>query len=131
MRAIFVGDEPSRLNDSPDIPFVGSKSHPKLMEWLDRLGAKNALLFNSHTEELIQEIANCYRVGWIVIALGNKASERLNKKGIEHFKLPHPSPRNRILNTPKKVDLLLKQCSNYIKEKNTCACYALNGKSKK
>ena len=50
----------------------------------------------------------------VVIALGNTASKALNKLKIKHFKLPHPSPRNRLLNNKKFITKQLKECRKYI-----------------
>lgn len=48
-----------------------------------------------------------------VIALGNTASEALSMVNIAHFKLPHPSPKNRTLNDKGRLQRLLDACMEY------------------
>lgn len=112
---IFVGDEPSKLNEDPEVAFVGSKSYPTLMKWINSFNLHDYRVVNSHKEELLKHIRLAYFRGAVVIALGNKASERLESVQVNHFKLPHPSPRNRLLNDPNYVDSELEKCKNYIK----------------
>jgi hypothetical protein len=124
---VFVGDEPSRLNTNKDIAFVGSKSHPTFVSWVRRLKTELPMAYNSNTQDLLEKISYWYNRGAAVVALGNKASARLKKLGIEHFKLPHPSPRNRLLNNKKFIDLELRKCKNYLKGKGKCVYSAPNG----
>lgn len=49
-----------------------------------------------------------------VVALGNFASDALKRIKKDHFKLPHPSPRNRVMNDKKKVQEILQECKEYI-----------------
>jgi hypothetical protein len=49
-----------------------------------------------------------------VIALGNVASKALDDLKIEHYKLPHPSPKNRKLNCKSFVQYALFLCKVYI-----------------
>ena len=116
---IFVGDEPSRLNKSPHVAFIGSKSEPRLQEWINRLSpTEQVYVSNSHTDELLLRIMYWSMRGGKVIALGNKASKRLSECNVSHFKLPHPSPRNRKLNDPNFIDSELKKCQTYLRGKN-------------
>lgn len=114
---IFVGDCPSRLNKSPEVAFIGSKSEKNLNKWIEEINLEEAILINSHTDLLMQRIGVYYGMGDVVIALGNIASKRLEKAKISHFKLPHPSPRNRLLNDSKYIKLELEKCKNYLKGK--------------
>lgn len=50
-----------------------------------------------------------------VIALGNVPSETLTRLGIEHMKMPHPSPRNRLLNDPEYERRMLDECREYVR----------------
>lgn len=118
---LFVGDCPSKLNKNPDVAFVGSKSEKVLQSWIQKINPKQAYLMNSHKPLLIVQIEVSYNLGDAVVALGNVASKRLEKAGIPHFKLPHPSPRNRKLNDPKYIDSELKKCKNYLKGLGKCA----------
>lgn len=52
-----------------------------------------------------------------VVALGNTAEDALKKLGIIYFKLPHPSPRNRLLNDRESIDSLLYKCKMYLEER--------------
>lgn len=112
---IFVGDEPSKLNTDPEVAFVGSKSMPNLQKWIDFLDPEDPRITNSHTDALVEAVALAYFRGATVVALGNKASERLKKRNIEHFRLPHPSPKNRVLNDKNFIDSELEKCKNYLK----------------
>lgn len=50
-----------------------------------------------------------------VLALGGFASTALSKAGINHHKLPHPSPRNRLFNDKSFESKILNECSKYLK----------------
>lgn len=51
----------------------------------------------------------------VLVALGNTASHALRKLKLPHFKLPHPSPRNRQLNDPADIQNRLEKCREYVK----------------
>jgi hypothetical protein len=52
-----------------------------------------------------------------VLALGNFVSSVLNKIEVNHFKLPHPSPRNRLLNDKDYERSMLFACKQYLELK--------------
>lgn len=130
MLTIFVGDEPSRLNKDPNVAFIGSRSYPRLSEWIKLFMPDVPVAVNSNTVELLEQIATWHENGATIVALGNKASSRLKKLGIEHFKLPHPSPRNRLLNNPNFIDSELKKCKNYLRGKSDVHNLPRVGKTK-
>lgn len=49
-----------------------------------------------------------------IVALGGFVSSVLSKINISHFKLPHPSLRNRLLNDKSYEQSIVKQCKEYI-----------------
>ncbi len=51
-----------------------------------------------------------------IIALGNYASLCLKKINIKHFKMPHPSPRNRKLNDKNFELNIIEECRKYLEE---------------
>ena len=51
-----------------------------------------------------------------VIALGGFPSTVLDCINITHFRLPHPSPRNRVLNDKVELSRILDKCKRYIHE---------------
>jgi hypothetical protein len=51
-----------------------------------------------------------------VIALGGFPSTVLDCINITHFRLPHPSPRNRVLNDKVELSRILDECKRYIHE---------------
>lgn len=49
-----------------------------------------------------------------VIALGSLPSTVLERAGVEHFKLPHPSPLNRLINDASYIEQKLKECKEWL-----------------
>lgn len=113
-KVLFVGDEPSSKNKDPNIAFVGTPSFKRIAKWMDIIELKDIKLVNSHNEnqlKIVKELKDC---GYKVVALGNQASKRLKKQGIDHHRLPHPSPRNRLLNNKKFELKELKKCKDWL-----------------
>lgn len=102
-KVVFVGDEPSKLNINSDIPFVGAKCFPKLVQWIKYIDPDYYLCVNSVKDSDLSLIKDLHNSNFKVIALGQKASIRLVKMRIGHFVLPHPSGLNRLLNDKEKV----------------------------
>jgi hypothetical protein len=53
----------------------------------------------------------------VVIALGNKVSQVLAGENIDHYKMPHPSPLNRNLNSKEYEMRVLNDLKEYIQTK--------------
>lgn len=113
MRAVFVGDRPSKHNLDPATPFLGTRSWDRLEEWGNRIGIDYYILRNQIN--LCMSDAELHRNP--VIGLGVSACKALTKLGIEHFCAPHPSGLNRKLNNKKYVDRMLQRCEAWIKER--------------
>jgi len=54
--------------------------------------------------------------GFKIISLGSAAYEYLELNGVKSFKMPHPSPKNRIMNDQEKVNNLLNECYKWLNE---------------
>lgn len=116
MKVLFVGDKPSRLNTDPKVAFVGTPSHRNLCKWVEEMQIREFKAINS--EELdCPLLVKYYVAGFAIVALGNKASQVLTKMGLDHFKLPHPSPKNRKLNDQEFIASELQKCYYYLKER--------------
>lgn len=116
---LFVGDQPSTKMKSGARPFEGAACQFRLIEWIDFILDYKAV----HTGyRLINQCDypwdNLYvahlSYNTIFIALGNNASKALGD--IPHFKLPHPSGRNRQINDKKFIDERLNACKEWLKE---------------
>ena len=118
---IFVGDKPSSKNISQSVPFVGTQSYKVLLQWIWELDIDitNVMLVNKESIGLwfmaADDESRLHR--HIYVALGNEAAKELDKYKLSHFKLPHPSPKNRKLNDKQYVDSELQKCYKYLKEK--------------
>ncbi len=103
MNILVIGEAPSQQ----------TKNNPtlkRLNEWLDYLHIKSFCFTNVSNPEW-SDHAFAYPK---VIALGQVASKELNKRGIVHFKLPHPSPLNRQINDPVFIKSQLDGCKKYL-----------------
>ncbi len=117
LNVLFVGDRPSKHNKSTNVAFLGSKSGVTLAEWIDFMSIEpgNYMAIN-RVDEFFRECAlSFYKRQKPVVALGVLAHKALEKAGIPHFSLPHPSGLNRVLNNKVKTKALLAKCKAYIK----------------
>ncbi len=109
---LFVGDQPSKRTD-PDVPFRGAACEARLKNWIKQI------IPNDETYQIINTTSGlaiwCLWAvddGYPIIALGNNASKYL--KTLPHFKLPHPSGRNRQINDETFINEKLLQAKEYI-----------------
>lgn len=132
MSVWIVGSNPSPKNVNPKLPFWGTKSYDTLSKWLTYLGINKHGLINVSDEVTrgkVPKITNqdLFRLktklegATKVIALGNTASTALHRLGIRHFKLPHPSGRNRLLNNQSYLETKLRECKEYLNEPHEAA----------
>lgn len=119
MQIIVVGSNPGHKN-------MGH-SMRNLYRWLDYLNVEvvsftNVSLFKTFNNRVLHK--NQYELDRLddevssynkIVALGNTASKALELINKDHFKLPHPSPRNRQLNNLQFINCKLDSCLKYIK----------------
>jgi hypothetical protein len=115
---IFVGDSPSERNYSKRVAFAGAGCFSLLVEWIHHINPHYYLCLNSHTSQDLQDIQTLSKAGFKVVALGKEASRRLSVVDIEHYKMPHPSGLNRILNDKEYVAKKLDDCKNWVHNEN-------------
>lgn len=122
---VFVGDKPSKKNKDPKVPFVGTPSYRKLLEWIFRMdvdisdvkmsnkGDDTYLLWEAvwkSKQDQGPEEKNLVKF----VALGRQAQKYMTKRKVNCFYLPHPSGLNRMLNDTKYLTRKLRECSRYL-----------------
>lgn len=117
MKVLIVGDKPSPRMAKGAKPFEGAACEKRLKEWMTILGltTKNCRIINQCNftfEELVTLSIHNYSK---IIALGENASNALGN--IYHFKLPHPSFKNRKLNSKEYEKEQLELCKAWLNEK--------------
>lgn len=112
IKVAFIGDEPSKKNAHQDLAFVGAGCFKTVISWIRDLDPDYYVCLNSNTDKDIEKISILYKEGFKLVALGEKASKRLNS--LPHFKLPHPSGLNRLLNNRIFMNDTLNDCEDYI-----------------
>lgn len=128
---LFVGDKPSPSMERNAPAFRGARCEKRLISWIhyimgytplhEALGLgyvlHAAVVLNRVESRLERTAAYCSERGFPIIALDNNASKDLADLGLEHFKLPHPSGRNRKLNDEAWVLSQLDAAKNYVESK--------------
>ena len=117
----FVGDKPSRKNKNPKIPFVGTKSYTRLLQWIDAMDISVTDVVLCNTENIdrlgqvnVPGLLTCVEHGDHVIALGKAAEKHLTNLKIAHFPMPHPSGLNRQNNNKDFIKKKLKECKKWL-----------------
>lgn len=131
-KVLFVGQNPAVSR--PTSAFVGTKSVQVLEKWIRSMGLSSdsdAISFTNtyplptdknarpdindvNPAELRDRILNGGHD--LVIALGTFATEALTLAGIPHHAMPHPSGRNRKLNSPEYVEQMLTVASEVVQQ---------------
>jgi uracil-DNA glycosylase len=113
---IFVGDKPSPRMKPGAKPFQGAACEARLKAWIKALGLKRYDYTIVNSGDMDFDIyMTTDRIAYYsdYIALGNNASKAL--RDIPHFKLPHPSGRNRQINDEALINEKLKKCKEWLK----------------
>lgn len=118
---IFVGDKPSSRMRPGAKPFEGAACEKLLYDWIldiigynayEGLGYRKLATIVNQCDYNEYWFGYCHKKGHKFIALGNNASKAL--KSVPHFKLPHPSGRNRQINDPKFIEAKLRECKKWL-----------------
>jgi len=116
-KVIFIGMQPSKA------AYRRNCTLDRFGAWIDTLGLRfvsfhNAIVdpnlpqkLSSVDYELLRESVHNYSY---VVALGNLVSNSLKRIDTQHFKMPHPSPLNRLLNDRSYEHEMLNRLRSYI-----------------
>ena len=115
-KILIVGQNPSAQKPRKNSTF------DRLQRWCDEMNVDDFDFINcidsvgDYTKLKINKdnIQTSTRNRDKIIALGNFSSDTLSKLGIDHFKMPHPSPRNRKLNDKEFEKKMINECKNYL-----------------
>lgn len=129
MKILWLGLNPSTKNVNPDVPFVGTRSNKRLSKWqsslTDKFKVEHIVLNISKkvtaksreikTKDYLDVYALIATVKPdIIIGLGDKVGGRLRKLNVDHFQVPHPSPRNRYWNEKYKEEFTMKALEGFV-----------------
>lgn len=120
-KVLVIGMNPST---KPTLKGKPNATFRKLEDWMSKVGVQHFSFCNTFDTpcEATFDKVDSWRLIELstgadkIIALGGFVSTTLNKLGIEHFKMPHPSPRNRLLNDKTYEKKILKQCKAYLND---------------
>jgi hypothetical protein len=118
MRVLVVGINPQY----PQYRYKKGCTRYRFHKWLDFLGLRYVAFTNCistpglYKNNMIDydRLEKSTRSHKKIFALGNFPSKALDKLNIEHFKLPHPSPLNRKLNSKSYEKRILQQAKKYL-----------------
>lgn len=98
-------------------------TYKKLYSWMAKLGIQyfSFANVNDQLDHVPLKLVDYDRLNTLTrgydnaLSLGNYASDALKKINVKHFKLPHPSGRNRLLNDKTYEETILEECRKYIR----------------
>ena len=114
---IFIGMQPSKAR------FRKNCALDRFSIWMEKLGINCVTFQNAITDEDLpqkvtsadfQMLYRCIQGYSKVVALGALSSQILKSMGVPHFRMPHPSPRNRLLNDKAYEEMMLIELRSYI-----------------
>ena len=121
MKVLVIGQNPSpkpTLNGKPNATFR------KLELWMTAVGVHHFSFVNTFDEPGVKPTHNNVDYTRLctltqeydkIISLGSFVSTALNKIGVAHYSMPHPSPLNRLLNDKDYERTVISKCKEYLK----------------
>lgn len=115
--AIFIGMQPSRAK------FRKNCALDRFALWMDQLGVSRVSFHNAIPDDSLPQrigsadfklLYRCVEGYEKVVALGSLVSQILTRMEVQHFRMPHPSPLNRLLNDRSYETRLLNELKDYI-----------------
>lgn len=121
MKVLIVGMNPS--SRPTEIKLRKNSTFDRIHRWMDSIGVQYFSFVNCFEEigepsmsKVEWDRFKCVDDSYVVLALGGFTSSVLNKARIEHYKLPHPSPRNRLFNDKDYEKKMMRELKKYVKE---------------
>lgn len=119
MKVLVVGMNPS----GRDLKAKKGPTFTKLESWMDTVGVKHFSFMNVidapgqvKTVRIdFKRLCTVSKDYDKILALGGFVSSALNTINVSHFKLPHPSPLNRLLNDKAFETKIISECKDYLK----------------
>jgi hypothetical protein len=119
VNVLVVGMNPSNKESLKDKP---SATFKKLESWMTQCGVHYFSFVNTFDERGeakmtkvdFQRLCTLAQDYDKIIALGGFVSSALNRIDVAHFKMPHPSPLNRLLNDKNFEKQILQECEEYL-----------------
>jgi hypothetical protein len=113
MKVLVIGLSPSPLGGK-------SPSLKTIQTWMSSLGIEKWSFYNLY---LTPDRSKCNVVEIIkmakdydrIICLGAEASKILYRYDVDHYLMPHPSPRNRMMNDKILIKNAIEGCSLYLR----------------
>jgi len=114
---IFIGMQPSRAK------YRRNCTLDRFEAWVDFLGLRFVSFHNAIVDPLLPQRLSSVNYELLhksvynysyVVALGNLVSNSLKRIDTQHFKMPHPSPLNRLLNDRSYEQNMLYELRSYV-----------------
>ena len=121
MKVLVVGMNPS---NKPTLKDSQNSTFRKLEKWMSECGVHYFSFCNTFDEPGVckkgkvdfKRLVTLSKEYDKIVALGGFVSGVLEQKNINHFKMPHPSPLNRLLNDKSYEQKMLQNCKRYIND---------------
>jgi uracil-DNA glycosylase len=123
VKVLIVGQNPG---NNPRAAKFRNHTIDRLNQWCDELGITHYGFVNAVTHQgecKIKDVdfarlKECVNGQVAVIALGVFASKCLEIINRSHFRLPHPSPRNRLMNDKEFIKNALTECKEFLENRS-------------
>jgi hypothetical protein len=109
---LFAGDEPSSKSD-PDVPFKDAACEGRVKSWINTIvQSETYCLINRVDPDFNIVVSLAVLHDDPIVAFGNNASKALGP--LPHYKMPHPSGRNRKINDKVFISVMLEECKKFV-----------------
>ena len=120
MTVLVVGQNPAFTSS---VSSTKNKTLYRLYRWMSKANVEHFSFMNAYEypgsikeQDVSAGLYEAHLHHKKIVALGNEASKALDKMGIKHLKMPHPSGLNRYLNDIEYEEKYIKLLRDYVEE---------------